>query len=89
MIATFWTNPHLQNAAGQVSLMTDQNHQPYLAITTHWIAKIEDTTALKLALALIAFYWVCGRHDGKLLAKIIIELLDRAEITVKVGTPVS
>jgi len=70
-------------------IWSDQNCQPYLAITTHWIAKIEDTTALKLVLALIAFHRVFRRQDGKSLMKIIIELLDRAEITVKVSTPVS
>ena len=93
MIAIFWTNPQIQNAAGQVSLTTDiwsdQNRQPYLAITAHWIAKIEDTTALKPMVALIAFHRVRGRHDGKSLGKTIMELLDRAKITVNVRTPVN
>ena len=39
--------------------------------------------------ALIAFHRVHGRHDGKSLGKTVMELLDRAEITVNVRTPVN
>lgn len=79
----------LQNAAGRISFTTDiwsdQNRQPYLAITAHWISKSEGSPSLQLKTALIAFHRLRGGHDGKTLAKTVVELLDRAGITVKVS----
>ena len=73
---------------GQVSftmdIWSDQNLQSYLAMTVHWIARVEQTDGLKLRMALIAFHCLTGRHDGKSLAKIVLHLLDRAGITGKV-----
>lgn len=73
---------------GQVSftadIWSDQNRRPFLAITAHWIAKVEGTTALQLKTALIAFQRLYGRHDGETLAETVLKLLDRVEITVKV-----
>lgn len=75
---------------GQISFTTDiwsdQNRRPYLAITAHWIARIDSgaTTSLQLKASLIAFHCLRGSHDGESLAATIIKLLDRAEITVKV-----
>ena len=73
---------------GQVSITadawSDQNRRPFLAMTAHWIAKVEGTSALQLKTALIAFHRLRGRHDGKTLAKTVLKLLDRAEITLKV-----
>ena len=73
---------------GQVSftmdIWSDQNRRSYLAITAHWIAKCEDTEALALKTALIAFHHLCGDHDGMTLADVILLLLDRAGITIKV-----
>jgi len=73
---------------GQVSITadvwSDQNRQPFLAMTAHWIAKVEGTTSLQLEMALIAFHRLRGRHDGKTLAETVVKLLDRAQITVKV-----
>jgi hypothetical protein len=53
-------------------------------MTAHWIAKVDEMTALQSKVALIAFHCVCGSHDGKSLAKIVLELLDRAKITINV-----
>jgi hypothetical protein len=81
-----------QNAAGRISFTTDiwsdQNRQPYLAVTAHWISKSESegSSSLQLKAALIAFHRLRGSHDGKTLAKTVVELLDRADITVKVST---
>jgi hypothetical protein len=73
---------------GQISftadIWSDQNRQPYLAITAHWIGNVEGTTALQLKAALIAFHRVRSRHDGKSLAETVLRLLDRAQVTVKV-----
>src|SRR5258708_8054336 len=73
---------------GQVSftmdIWSDQNLQSYLAMTAHWIARVEQTNGLKLRTVLITFHCLTGRHDRKLLAKIVLHLLDRAGITSKV-----
>lgn len=65
-------------------IWSDQNRQPYLTMTAHWIVKVDEMTALQPKVALIAFHCVRGSHDGKSLAKIVLELLDRAKITVNV-----
>ncbi len=62
----------------------DHNRRSYLAITTHWIAMIHGTTALELKAALIAFHRLRGDHDGKSLAEVVLQLLDRVGITLKV-----
>jgi hypothetical protein len=82
---------HIQNAVGRVSFTMDvwssKNSQPYLAITAHYIARVglEGTTSLRLKASLIAFHRICGTHDGVSLARTVIDLLDRAGVTVKVG----
>jgi hypothetical protein len=77
-----------QAAVGKISftmdIWSDQNRRSYLAITAHWIAMISGTTALELKVALIAFHQLCGGHDGETLAGVVLQLLDRAGITVKV-----
>ena len=40
---------------------------------------------LETKTALIAFHHIIGTHDGKNLAKVVLALLDRAEITKKVA----
>src|SRR5216684_3165961 len=67
-----------------MDIWSDQNLQSYLAMTAHWIAKVEQTDGLKLRTVLIAFHCLTGRHDRKSLAEIILHLLDRAGITGKV-----
>jgi hypothetical protein len=79
---------NIQHAVGRVSFTTDiwsdKNRRPYLAITAHWIAKLEGTTSLQLKASLIAFHRLRGNHDGVSLAKTVLHLLDRAGVTVKV-----
>ena len=77
----------IQAAVGHISftmdLWTDQLRRPYLAMTAHWIAEVEDST-LQLKSALIAFHRMRENHTGKKLAKTVVHLLDRAGVTVKV-----
>jgi hypothetical protein len=74
---------------GQVSITadvwSDQNCRPFLAMTAHWIAQVEGTSALQLETALIVFHRLHGRHNGKTLAETIVKLLNQAQITVKVS----
>ena len=67
-----------------MDMWSDQNLRPYLAMMAHWIAEVEGTTALHLKSALIAFHCLRGRHNGKSLTKVIMQLLDRAGVTMKV-----
>lgn len=53
-------------------------------MSAHWIAENQKLGALELKAALIAFRRIKGNHTGKYLAKTILYLLDRADITVKV-----
>ena len=80
----------MQNAKGRVSctmdIWSDQNRRSYLAITAHWIVNNHKTGTLKYRTALIAFHRLHGGHDGKTVGEIVVNLLDRAAITVKVRT---
>jgi hypothetical protein len=77
-----------QASMGKVSvtmdIWSDQNLRPFLAMTAHWVAKVEGTTTFQLKTALIAFHRLRGRHDGKTLAETVMDILDRAEMTSKV-----
>jgi hypothetical protein len=78
----------IQAAVGQISttmdIWSDENLRPYLAMTAHWIARLAGTTSLQLKAALIVFHRLRGNHDGETLATAVLQLLDRAGITVKV-----
>lgn len=67
-----------------MDIWSDHNRRSYLAITAHWIAMTLGTTALELKAALIAFHRLRGDHDGESLAEVVLQLLDRAGITLKV-----
>ena len=73
---------------GCVSLMadiwSDQSYNSYLAVTAHWVAQVNGTSALQLKTALIAFYCLEQGHTGITLAATLMHLLDRASITLKV-----
>ena len=56
--------------------------RPYLALTAHWIAN--EGGSLKLKASLIAFHYFPGSHTGEALAKLLLELLDCTEVTMKV-----
>jgi hypothetical protein len=74
---------------GQVSFTADiwsnQARVAYLAMTAHWIAKMEETNTLYLKCSLIAFHRLRKKHTGKSLARTVLHLLDRADVTLKVG----
>jgi hypothetical protein len=78
-----------KNAMGQVSFTADiwsnQALAAYLAMTAHWIAKVEETGTLALKGALISFHRLRNKHTGKSLARTVLHLLDRADVTIKVG----
>jgi hypothetical protein len=67
-----------------MDIWSDQNRRSFMALTAHWIAMVRGTTALQLEADLTAFHRLYGNHDGESLAAIVLQLLDRAEITVKV-----
>lgn len=67
-----------------MDIWSDKNRQSYLAITAHWIANVEGTTALQLKASLIAFHRLLGGHDGVSLATTVLALLDQAGVTLKV-----
>ena len=59
----------------------------YLALTAHWIALDAPSERPVLRAALIGFRHLKKKHMGVNIAMAIIELLDRADITLKVCTP--
>jgi hypothetical protein len=67
-----------------LDIWSDQLCRAYLAITAHWVANVEGTSALQLKAALIAFHHLHQKHNGKAIAGTIMHLLDRAEVMVKV-----
>lgn len=72
---------------GKISFTTDMwssdNRNSYMAVTAHWIARDEKTTSLSLKIALIAFRYVACEHTGEHLGKILLGILDDAEIPVE------
>jgi len=73
---------------GQISFTldtwSDQCRRSFLAVTAHWVASVGGSSALQLKTVLIAFHRLCQNHTGKSMARTIMHLLDRADITVKV-----
>lgn len=56
----------------------------FLALTSHWISLDKATGRLTLKSALIGFHRIKTRHTGTNIAKTILYLLDRANVTLKV-----
>lgn len=75
-------------AVGKISYTSDiwssDNRTPYIAITAHWIAK-DESGHLQLKNALIAFQRVWGKHTSSNLARLVLQLLDRAGTTTNVS----
>ena len=59
----------------------------YLALTAHWIALNAPSGHLVLRAALIGFRHLEKNHSGVNIAMAIIELLDHADVTLKVCPP--
>jgi hypothetical protein len=73
---------------GQISFTldtwSDQRRGSFLAVTAHWVASVGGSSALQLKTALITFHRLRQNHTGKSMARTVMHLLDRADITVKV-----
>ncbi|KAI6004562.1 hypothetical protein EDC04DRAFT_2583370, partial [Pisolithus marmoratus] len=69
-----------------ISFTTDiwsaENLHPYLATTTHWITN--SSGPLKMRVSLIMFQYFPSAHTGNALAKLTLDILDRAEVMSKV-----
>ena len=59
----------------------------YLALTSHWISQDKSTERLTLKSALIGFHRIKKKHTGSNVADAILQLLDRAGVTLKVCRP--
>jgi hypothetical protein len=55
-------------------------------MTGHWISFDESSGRLELKAALIGFHRLEKRHTGRNLAEAILDILDRAGVTLKVGS---
>ena len=77
-----------QDALGKISFTADAwssaNLQSYFAITAHWAYRDHTDGSIKIKARLIAFHRMFGTHDGEKMAKLCIDLLDRAGITANV-----
>ena len=75
-------------AIGKISYTSDiwssDNRTPYIAITAHWMGK-DESGHLELKNALIAFQRVWGKHTASNLARLVLQLLDRAGTTTNVS----
>jgi hypothetical protein len=76
-----------QHSCGKISFTADiwssATLMPYLAVTSHWIAREDNLLVLKAAL--IGFHRLTKAHTGKNVAAAILAILDRASITSKVS----
>ena len=79
----------LQCALGRISYTADAwssaSLQSFFAITAHWAYRDEYDGSIKIKARLIAFHKIFGRHTGEKLAKLCIDLLDRAGTTANVS----
>ncbi|KIK15581.1 hypothetical protein PISMIDRAFT_114951, partial [Pisolithus microcarpus 441] len=92
LILEFWRDyfrilkQDLAKALGRISFTTDiwsaENLHPYLATAAHWITN--NNGPLKMRASLITFQYFPSAHTGDALAKLTLEILDRAEVTSKV-----
>jgi hypothetical protein len=71
-----------------MDVWTDKpQRRSYLCITAHWIGRSSQTKNLALRNNILAFHRLPhDSHHGKGMAKMVIHLLDRAEVTSKVCT---
>ncbi len=68
-------------------LWTDLNMHPFMAITCHWIENkvIDGRATLHLCSDLIGFHCVPGHHTGEHLAEVFVYILDRLQLTSRIG----
>lgn len=79
-----------QAACGRVSLTADtwtdnQQLRSYICITAHWIGRDPQSKVLRLRSEILAFHHLSqDSHGGSAMAEVVVEMLDRAEITANV-----
>ncbi|KAN0135742.1 hypothetical protein V8E53_006633 [Lactarius tabidus] len=66
-------------------IWSNANLAAYLALTSHWISQDKLTGHLTIKATLISFHCIKKRHTGVNIANTILELLDRADVTLKIG----
>jgi hypothetical protein len=59
----------------------------YLALTSHWISQDKLTGHLTLRAVLLGFCCIKKKHTSVNIANAILELLDQANVTLKVCLP--
>ncbi|KAH9074894.1 hypothetical protein EDB83DRAFT_2515752 [Lactarius deliciosus] len=64
-------------------IWSNQNRKSFLALTAHWIGEVKGS--LTLNSALIAFQGLHGCHTSAALVSLVLDLVDRADITMKTG----
>ena len=52
-------------------------------MTGHWMSRLQNG-GFQYNSALLAFHRIRGSHNGERLARIVLHLLDRVDVTVKV-----
>ncbi|KAG5633753.1 hypothetical protein H0H81_005535, partial [Sphagnurus paluster] len=76
-------------ALGDISFTADlwssKTRYPYFAVTVHWVARKDPLNLLSLCSGLIAFHRVRGKHSGERLARIALNITDRAKVTGRMG----
>jgi hypothetical protein len=65
-------------------MWSKKDMQPYYAITAHWLYE-DKAQHLHLGSRLIVFHRFWGRHTAENMAKVTLELLDRAGTTANVS----
>ena len=58
--------------------------QPFFAITAQWVHHDDTDGCIKIKAQLIAFHQIWGSHTAKKMAKLCLDLLDRAGTTSNV-----
>jgi len=67
-------------------IWSNSNLVSYLALTAHWIAADASSGHLGLRAALIGFHRLKKKHTGVNIARTLLHLMDRADVTLKVCT---
>jgi hypothetical protein len=76
-----------QKSLGKVSftadIWSDPQLRPFLAITAHWIQRLDDGTLL-LRADLVAFSYIPDSHSGDNIAKAALKALEHGDLLKKV-----
>ena len=88
ILPSFYTNLNQWESCGQISFTADVwangNLAAFLALTAHWISSDKQLGSLSLRAMLIGFHRLKKKHTGRNIARTILYLLDRANVTHKV-----